>query len=61
MNIYAGNLLRNLSEDELRQVFESYGTVSTAAIIKDKISGDPADSASSRCPTRTRPRRPSPA
>jgi RNA recognition motif-containing protein len=40
MNIYAGNLLRNLSEDELRQVFESYGTVSTAAIIKDKISGE---------------------
>lgn len=40
MNIYAGNLLRNLSEDELRQVFESYGTVTTAAIIKDKISGE---------------------
>ena len=40
MNIYAGNLLRNLSEDELRQVFESYGTVSTVAIIKDKISGE---------------------
>jgi RNA recognition motif-containing protein len=40
MNIYAGNLLRNLSEDELRQVFESYGTVQTAAIIKDKISGE---------------------
>ena len=40
MNIYAGNLLRSLSEDELRQVFESYGTVQTAAIIKDKISGE---------------------
>jgi RNA recognition motif-containing protein len=40
MNIYAGNLLRNLSEDELRQVFETYGTVQTAAIIKDKISGE---------------------
>jgi RNA recognition motif-containing protein len=40
MNIYAGNLLRNLSEDELRQVFESYGTVTTTAIIKDKISGE---------------------
>jgi RNA recognition motif-containing protein len=40
MNIYAGNLLRNLSEDELRQVFESYGAVTSAAIIKDKISGE---------------------
>ncbi len=40
MNIYVGNLLRNLSEAELKQAFEAYGTVQTASIIKDKITGD---------------------
>ena len=40
MNIYAGNLLRDLSEAELRAAFEAYGTVTTVSIIKDKFSGD---------------------
>jgi RNA recognition motif-containing protein len=40
MNIYVGNLLRSLSETELKEVFQAYGTVQTAAIIKDKITGD---------------------
>ncbi len=40
MNIYAGNLLRDLSEAELRSTFEAYGTVTTVSIIKDKFSGD---------------------
>jgi RNA recognition motif-containing protein len=40
MNIYAGNLLRDLSETELRAAFEAYGTVTTVSIIKDKFSGD---------------------
>lgn len=39
MNIYVGNLPRNLSEGELRQAFEAYGEVSTVSIIKDKYSG----------------------
>jgi len=40
MNIYVGNLSYNMTEDELRQAFETYGEVSSATIIKDRISGD---------------------
>ena len=40
MNIYVGNLLRTLSESELKEVFQAYGTVQTASIIKDKMTGD---------------------
>jgi len=40
VNIYVGNLSRRTSEEELRQAFEAFGTVDTAAIIKDKFTGD---------------------
>ncbi len=40
MNIYVGNLLREVTEDELRAAFEEFGQVEKAAIIKDKYSGD---------------------
>ena len=40
MNIYVGNLPHSSTESELRQAFEQYGSVSSAAIIKDKFSGD---------------------
>jgi RNA recognition motif-containing protein len=40
MNIYVGNLEREVTEDELRQAFEEFGQVSEARIIKDKYSGD---------------------
>lgn len=39
MNIYVGNLNYNLTEDELKQVFEEFGEVSSAKIIIDKYSG----------------------
>ncbi|MEN8780012.1 MAG: RNA-binding protein [Desulfobacterales bacterium] len=39
MNIYVGNLAFAITEDELRQAFEAFGTVDTATIIKDKYSG----------------------
>lgn len=39
MNIFIGNLSFNLSEDELKEVFEEYGEVSSAKIITDKYSG----------------------
>lgn len=39
MNIYVGNLNYNLSEDDLRQVFEEHGEVTSAKIIIDKYSG----------------------
>ena len=40
MNIYVGNLAHATTEDELRQAFEEFGQVSSAAIIKDKFSGE---------------------
>lgn len=40
MNIYVGNLVREISDDDLRLSFESYGQVSSAKVIKDKFSGE---------------------
>ena len=40
MNIYVGNLLREITEDELRLAFEEFGQVDKASIIKDKYSGE---------------------
>ena len=39
MNIYVGNLSYGVSDDQLREVFEAYGTVSSAKVIQDKYSG----------------------
>ncbi len=39
MNIYVGNLSYGVSDDQLREVFEAYGTVSSAKVITDKYSG----------------------
>jgi RNA recognition motif-containing protein len=41
MNIYVGNLSHEVSGEDLRQVFEAFGQVSSATIIKDKYSGQP--------------------
>ncbi len=38
MRIYVGNLSREVTEEDLRQAFEAFGAVSSAAIIKDKSS-----------------------
>ncbi len=40
MNIFVGNISRNVTEDDLRQAFEAFGKVSSAALIKDKFSGE---------------------
>ncbi len=40
MNIYVGNLPRNVTESELKEAFLAYGEVSNASIIKDKYSGE---------------------
>ncbi len=37
MNIYVGNLPWEITEDELRNEFQSFGQVTSVAIIKDKI------------------------
>ena len=39
MNIYAGNLSPETTDDDLRQAFEAFGQVASATIIKDKFSG----------------------
>ncbi len=36
MNIYAGNLNYNLSEEDLEKVFGEYGEVTSVKIIRDK-------------------------
>ncbi len=40
MNIYVGNLSRDLSEAELQQAFEAFGQVATVSIVKDKFTGE---------------------
>src|SRR4030042_1381904 len=40
MNIYAGNLAPETTDDDLRQAFEAFGQVSSAAVVKDKFSGE---------------------
>ena len=39
MNIYVGNLSNDVSEENLRQAFESFGQVISTRIIKDKYTG----------------------
>jgi len=40
MNIYVGNLSRDVTEEDLRQAFQSFGQVTSVSIIKDKFSGE---------------------
>lgn len=40
MNIYVSNLTKDTSEADLRSAFESFGEVSSAAVIKDKFTGE---------------------
>lgn len=41
MNIYVGNLSFKTTEDELRQIFEAFGKVTTVNIITDRETGRP--------------------
>ena len=40
MNIYVGNLSREVTDEDLRQEFETFGQVESARVIKDKFSGE---------------------
>ncbi len=40
MNIYVGNLPFEASDDDLQQLFGTYGEVTTANVIKDRFSGE---------------------
>ncbi len=39
MNIYVGNLSRNVKEEELKELFEAFGAVEKSTIIMDKFTG----------------------
>ena len=39
MNIYAGNLSHELTEEELQEAFTAFGEVTSARIITDRYSG----------------------
>ena len=39
MDIYVGNLPYNTGDDELRELFEAYGAVSSARVIIDRDTG----------------------
>jgi len=40
MNIYVGNLSRDVTDEDLRQAFEAFGQVESINVIKDKFSGE---------------------
>ena len=40
MNIYVGNISRDVTESDLKEAFGAFGTVQTAAIIKEKFTGE---------------------
>jgi len=39
VNIFAGNLSYDVTESDLRQAFEAFGQVSSAAVIMDRMTG----------------------
>ena len=39
MNIYVGNLSYDVTEEDLREAFESFGEIDSVKIIKDNYSG----------------------
>lgn len=41
MNIYVGNLPFNATEDDVRQVFATFGQVTAVTLIKDRSTGQP--------------------
>ncbi len=40
MNIYVGNLSRDVVESDLKEAFQAFGEVTTASIIKDKFTSE---------------------
>jgi len=39
MNIYVGNISYDATDETIRQLFESFGEVTSARVIKDKYTG----------------------
>jgi RNA recognition motif-containing protein len=40
MNIYVGNLSRDVVDDDLLQAFKEFGEVKTASVVKDRYTGE---------------------
>ncbi len=40
MKIFVGNLPPEVADDDLRQMFESFGKVNTAEVVKDRFSSE---------------------
>jgi RNA recognition motif-containing protein len=40
MNIFVGNLAREVTDTDLREAFAAFGQVASATVIRDKFSGD---------------------
>lgn len=41
MNIFVGNLPREATQEQVQEAFAAFGQVSSVAIIKDKMTGEP--------------------
>jgi RNA recognition motif-containing protein len=41
MNIYVGNVAPQATDDEIRAVFEEFGEVTSAKLIRDRFSNEP--------------------
>lgn len=41
LNIYVGNLAREVTEEDLRETFSAYGKITDVKVIKDRESGEP--------------------
>jgi RNA recognition motif-containing protein len=39
MNLFIGNLMRDVSEADLRELFEPFGKLASVSVVKDKFSG----------------------
>jgi RNA recognition motif-containing protein len=53
VNIYVGNLSRDVTEEDLREAFEAFGQVATVNVITDKFSGEPRGFAFVEMPAKT--------
>ncbi len=53
MNIYVGNLSREVTETDLREAFEAFGQVSSVKIITDRYSGESRGFGFVEMPTKT--------
>lgn len=40
MKLYVGNLAHSVTEDDLKGIFNSYGTLASTVIIKDRLNQD---------------------